>query len=407
MANAVSAVRSLYLRYPKIGSPSERNPYNGFSTHGNVNNPDNAATSAGARCSSSFKKNVVANRANPRAPCTKYTTRIATMSHVNVIPCQRQKQLFVTRIAEPDTRWRMAQLSISFYVTDYCCCTYHKKHAVCRLRYSQPYIVHAAKGNTPTFSEYHIRKSKSVPCWKWTRLLLITVRTTRTCNLMGPEKMSSPSVWLAFLGSAPPRISSSSSALSARRVSSPPLSVFLGLCRDVDVDARPPPHPPRIRKQLCLRLPCWRPLPTTCGDRLELVRAPSARPLLGCLVLLYDNPCDALHGAPHTTPGGGRNARDPRAQDNKRYIHGIFRIFIRDYATSRGSRSAREQSGGKSRERVEELKSVKTGQRTVMCGGIRVVVAVQFFSGIRLVTVRSLDCRLHQATSCVTEAPLP
>lgn len=79
---------SFYLRYPKIGSPSLKNPYRGLNTHGSVNKPESAATSAGARCNSSLKKKVVASRARPKAPWTKYTAMIARMSHVSVIPCQ-------------------------------------------------------------------------------------------------------------------------------------------------------------------------------------------------------------------------------------------------------------------------------------------------------------------------------
>lgn len=52
-----------------------------------MNRPDNAATSAGARWSSSLKKKVVASRARPKAPCTKYTAMIAIISQVKVIPC--------------------------------------------------------------------------------------------------------------------------------------------------------------------------------------------------------------------------------------------------------------------------------------------------------------------------------
>jgi hypothetical protein len=39
-----------------------------------------AATSAGDKCRSSFKKKDTAKRDNPSAPCTKYTASIAIVS---------------------------------------------------------------------------------------------------------------------------------------------------------------------------------------------------------------------------------------------------------------------------------------------------------------------------------------
>lgn len=164
---------------------------------------------------------------------------------------------------------------------------------------------------------------------------------------MGPENTSSPSVWPAFLGTAPPRMSSSSLALSDKRVSSPPLSEFLGLFREVA--ARSPPHPPRIRKKLCLKLPCWQSPATDRSGRLELVRTPSARwLLLGCLALLSDT----LRSAPREMLGGGRKARDSLGQANRRHTHGSLRNFIGDYASSRLSSQPRrhERKVGQSRE---------------------------------------------------------
>mmetsp|Transcript_89329 Transcript_89329/g.251481 ORF Transcript_89329/g.251481 Transcript_89329/m.251481 type:complete len:227 (-) Transcript_89329:534-1214(-) len=60
-----------FLWLPNIGTASLMKPYKGLTTQGMLMRPMSAATSAGGKPNSSFKRNVTAKRASPNAPWTK------------------------------------------------------------------------------------------------------------------------------------------------------------------------------------------------------------------------------------------------------------------------------------------------------------------------------------------------